>query len=138
MQATDRTEPGKQTLGDALRSLRRSRGLPQRDLLKPLHLGSHSAIVDFEAGRRIPPAAVVAAYEQFFGLASGTLRSAQPKNCRTPTFMPGPLPLRPDASRSERARLRRPTRAARLSQKVSPTIASLLAQSAFACSPSRA
>ncbi|HEY3902278.1 MAG TPA: helix-turn-helix transcriptional regulator [Streptosporangiaceae bacterium] len=75
MQATDRTEPGKQTLGEALRSLRRSRGLPQRDLLKPLHLGSHSAIVDFEAGRRIPPAAVIAAYEQFFGLASGTLRS---------------------------------------------------------------
>ncbi len=73
MRATDRPEPGRQALGDALRSLRRSRGLAQRDLLRPLHLGSHSAIVDFEAGRRIPPATVIAAYEQFFGLDSGTL-----------------------------------------------------------------
>ena len=73
MRAKDRSEPGRQALGDALRSLRRSRGLAQRDLLRPLHLGSHSAIVDFEAGRRIPPAAVITAYEQFFGLDSGTL-----------------------------------------------------------------
>jgi tetratricopeptide (TPR) repeat protein/transcriptional regulator with XRE-family HTH domain len=75
MQATDRPEPGRRALGDELRSLRRSRGLAQRDLLRPLHLGSHSAIVDFEAGRRIPPAAVITAYEQFFGLASGSLSS---------------------------------------------------------------
>jgi len=63
-----------QHLGAALRNLRRSRGLAQRDLLRPLHLGSHSAIVDFEAGRRIPPNAVIAAYERFFELPDGTLR----------------------------------------------------------------
>ncbi len=63
-----------QHLGAALRNLRRSRGLAQRDLLRPLHLGSHSAIVDFEAGRRIPPDAVIAAYERFFELPGGTLR----------------------------------------------------------------
>src|SRR5690348_7433794 len=74
MPARDTSEPLSPALGDALRGLRRSRGLAQRDLLRPLHLGSHSAIVDFEAGRRIPPDSVIVAYEEFFGLAEGTLR----------------------------------------------------------------
>ena len=74
MPATDKSESASHHLGASLRSLRRSRGLAQRDLLRPLHLGSHSAIVEYEAGRRIPPDAVIAAYERFFGLPGGTLR----------------------------------------------------------------
>jgi len=74
MPATDKSESASQRLGASLRSLRRSRGLSQRDLLRPLHVGSHSAIVEYEAGRRIPPDAVVAAYERFFELPDGTLR----------------------------------------------------------------
>ena len=74
MPATDKSESASQHLGASLRNLRRSRGLAQRDLLRPLHLGSHSAIVEYEAGRRIPPDAVVAAYERFFELPGGTLR----------------------------------------------------------------
>jgi tetratricopeptide (TPR) repeat protein/transcriptional regulator with XRE-family HTH domain len=56
-----------------LRRLRRGRGLSQRDLLRPLRLGSHSAIVDWEAGRRIPPADMLVAYERYFGLVPGQL-----------------------------------------------------------------
>ena len=73
MSAKNKAETASQHLGASLRSLRRSRGLAQRDLLRPLHLGSHSAIVDYEAGRRIPPAAVITAYERFFELPVGTL-----------------------------------------------------------------
>jgi tetratricopeptide (TPR) repeat protein/transcriptional regulator with XRE-family HTH domain len=61
-------------LGDALRQLRRQRGLSQRDLLLPLRLASHSAIVDYESGRRIPPADILAAYERYFGVTDETLR----------------------------------------------------------------
>ena len=60
-------------LGAALRQLRRERGLSQRDLLRPLSLGSHSVIVDWEAGRRIPPADVLTAYERYFELPPGEL-----------------------------------------------------------------
>ena len=66
-------DPGSMDLGGVLRRLRRGRGLAQRDLLQPLHLGSHSAIVDYESGRRIPPEAVVRDYERLFGLEPGTL-----------------------------------------------------------------
>lgn len=64
---------GAADLGGVLRRLRRGRGLAQRDLLQPLHLGSHSAIVDYESGRRIPPEAVLRDYERLFGLEPGTL-----------------------------------------------------------------
>jgi len=70
---TSPSEPVTPALGTVLRRLRRGRGLAQRDLLQPLHLGSHSAIVDYEAGRRIPPEAVIDAYERFFNLAPGSL-----------------------------------------------------------------
>ena len=56
-----------------LRRLRRARGLSQRALTRPLHLNAHSAIADYEAGRRIPPADVLRDYEKFFGLAAGAL-----------------------------------------------------------------
>jgi tetratricopeptide (TPR) repeat protein/transcriptional regulator with XRE-family HTH domain len=64
---------GASSLGAALRQLRRERGLSQRDLLRPLSLGSHSVIVDWEAGRRIPPADVLTAYERYFELPPGQL-----------------------------------------------------------------
>ncbi|WP_182875008.1 ATP-binding protein [Microbispora sp. H10670] len=58
----------------ALRRLRRERGLSQRDLVRPLHLASHSAIADYESGRRLPPADILAAYERHFGLTPGRLK----------------------------------------------------------------
>jgi tetratricopeptide (TPR) repeat protein/transcriptional regulator with XRE-family HTH domain len=57
-----------------LRQLRRERGLAQRDLLGPLHLASHTAIVDYESGRRVPAPDIIEAYERFFGLPSGVLQ----------------------------------------------------------------
>ena len=60
-------------LGLLLRHLRRRHGLSQRDLLRPLHLGSHSVIVDWEAGRRIPSAGMLRAYEKLFSLVPGHL-----------------------------------------------------------------
>jgi transcriptional regulator with XRE-family HTH domain len=60
-------------LGALLRRLRRGRGLTQRDLKGPLHLGSHTAVAAWEAGRRLPPAGILAAYERYFGLPPGQL-----------------------------------------------------------------
>ncbi|GAA1287802.1 hypothetical protein Psi02_70260 [Planotetraspora silvatica] len=57
----------------ALRRLRRQRGLSQRELVRPLHLASHSAIADYESGRRMPPADIVTAYERYFSLQPGEL-----------------------------------------------------------------
>jgi transcriptional regulator with XRE-family HTH domain len=57
-----------------LRRLRRASGLTQRALLKPLCLASHSSIVDYESGRRVPPRDIVAAYERFFALPAGQLQ----------------------------------------------------------------
>src|SRR5689334_21650707 len=48
-----------------LRRLRRARGLIQRALTRPLHLNAHSAIADYETGRRIPPADAIRDYEKF-------------------------------------------------------------------------
>lgn len=56
-----------------LRQLRRQRGMSQRDLLEPLHLASHTAIVDYESGRRVPAPDIIDAYERFFGLPPGQL-----------------------------------------------------------------
>jgi tetratricopeptide (TPR) repeat protein/transcriptional regulator with XRE-family HTH domain len=60
-------------LARMLRRLRRARGLSQRALIAPLHLASHSTIADYEAGRRIPPADVLIAYERFFAVTRGEL-----------------------------------------------------------------
>ncbi|HEU5356425.1 MAG TPA: tetratricopeptide repeat protein [Actinocrinis sp.] len=92
------SEPNVSALGTALRRLRRGRGLAQRDLLQPLHLGSHSAIVDYEAGRRIPPEAVVEAYERFFNLAPGTLTRLR-EQALAERAAPEPAPLSPPAPR---------------------------------------
>jgi tetratricopeptide (TPR) repeat protein len=55
-------------LAMTLRSLRRSRGWSQRELAVRLLLGSHSSIVSFEQGRRLPHADIIAAYERVFGI----------------------------------------------------------------------
>jgi tetratricopeptide (TPR) repeat protein/transcriptional regulator with XRE-family HTH domain len=60
-------------LATTLRRLRRSRGLSQRALVAPLHLGAHSTIADYESGRRIPPTDVLRGYEKVFALPSGEL-----------------------------------------------------------------
>lgn len=57
-----------------LRQLRRQRGLTQRELVKPLYLASHTAIVDYESGRRVPAADIIEAYERFFELPKGELQ----------------------------------------------------------------
>lgn len=100
--ATPPSEPVASALGTVLRRLRRGRGLAQRDLLQPLHLGSHSAIVDYEAGRRIPPEAVIEAYERFFNLAPGTLaRLREQALAERAAPEPGPeaAPVSPPAPR---------------------------------------
>src|SRR5215467_12999458 len=67
------TPPAALEFGRTLRSLRRARGLAQRDLLKPLHLASHSGIAEYEACKRIPSQDLTAAYERIFGLQPGSL-----------------------------------------------------------------
>ena len=59
-------------LGSELRRLRVQAGLSVRALASKLHR-SHSGIVEYEHGRRLAPVDVVEQYEQFFGLARGTL-----------------------------------------------------------------
>ena len=68
-------EPADVELPVVLRRVRRQHGLSQRDLQRSLHLGSHSVIVDWEAGRRLPPATILSAYEKHFGLASRELQT---------------------------------------------------------------
>jgi tetratricopeptide (TPR) repeat protein len=65
--------PARQELSATLFRLRRAHGLSQRDLRRPLRVGSHTTIGDWEAGRRLPSAAVVSAYERYFKLPPGQL-----------------------------------------------------------------
>ncbi len=67
-------QPAEVELRIRLRQLRRQRGLAQRDLTKPLHLASHTAIVDYESGRRVPAPDILEAYERFFDLPDGELQ----------------------------------------------------------------
>jgi len=71
---TDDTVGADVELRVTLRRLRRARGLSQRDLTGPLNLTAHSAIVDYESGRRIPPPDILAAYERHFELQAGGLQ----------------------------------------------------------------
>ena len=77
-----------------LRRLRRAHGLSQRALTRPLHLNAHSAIADYEAGRRIPPADVLRDYERFFGLAAGALVRQRGRAIAERAALEGP-PARP-------------------------------------------
>jgi len=59
-------------LGLALRRARESGGLSLRALARRLQR-SHSTLVEYEWGHRLPPLDVVEAYETELGVASGTL-----------------------------------------------------------------
>src|SRR5436309_4923790 len=59
-------------LGLALRRARQSRGISLRALARTLHR-SHSTLVEYERGHRLPSLDVVEAYETELGLASGSL-----------------------------------------------------------------
>lgn len=52
------------TLGTRLRALRIASGLSQRALVRRVGLSAHSNLVDYELGRRLPPADVVAACQR--------------------------------------------------------------------------
>jgi tetratricopeptide (TPR) repeat protein/transcriptional regulator with XRE-family HTH domain len=59
-------------LGAALRSARQERGLSLRALAKLLYR-SHSNLVEYERGHRLPPVDVVESYEVHLGIPKGTL-----------------------------------------------------------------
>lgn len=60
-------------LGAELHRLREETGLTLRALAGKLELGTHTVIVDFERGRKLPPVDVVERYERFFATACGEL-----------------------------------------------------------------
>jgi WD40 repeat protein/transcriptional regulator with XRE-family HTH domain len=65
-------ETPEERFGAELRRLRVQRGLSVRRLAEQLHR-AHSGIVEYERGRRLPGVEVVEQYEDYFGLARGTL-----------------------------------------------------------------
>jgi len=77
---------GISTLGALLRKLRQQEGLSQRSMVRRLHLSSHSSIADFESGRRIPHADIVADYERVFGIRGGALQRLRLKELASRTF----------------------------------------------------
>ncbi len=62
------------SLGAELRRLRKAHGLPQRTLAQRLGYSAHSAIADYEAGRRVPANDVLIGYERLFRLSAGSLQ----------------------------------------------------------------
>jgi tetratricopeptide (TPR) repeat protein len=55
-------------------------------MVRRLHLSSHSSIADFESGRRIPQADIVAEYERVFGVRDGALQRLRLKELASRTF----------------------------------------------------
>jgi tetratricopeptide (TPR) repeat protein/transcriptional regulator with XRE-family HTH domain len=62
-----------------LRRLRRERDLSMREMARPLSLAAHSAVADFESGRRLPAPDILAAYERYFSLSPGSLLALRRK-----------------------------------------------------------
>jgi len=62
-----------------LRRLRREQGLSMRDMAGPLNLAAHSAVADYESGRRLPAPDILAAYERHFRLRPGSLLALRNK-----------------------------------------------------------
>ena len=60
-------------LGTELRRLRQRRGLSQRELTRLIGLSAHSNLADYEAGRRMPPADIVAECERVLEVTDGRL-----------------------------------------------------------------
>ncbi|MCW2935611.1 MAG: serine/threonine protein kinase [Actinomycetia bacterium] len=65
---------GPASLGAELRRLRKAHGLTQRTLAQRLGYSAHSAIADYEAGRRVPASDVLIGYEGLFRLSAGSLQ----------------------------------------------------------------
>ncbi|WEH36577.1 helix-turn-helix transcriptional regulator [Streptomyces sp. AM 4-1-1] len=65
--------PAEIRLGLALRRLRLEEGLSLRALARRLGYSAHSAIADFEGGRRLPSEALVRSCESVFAVPPGTL-----------------------------------------------------------------
>jgi transcriptional regulator with XRE-family HTH domain len=61
-------------LAATLYRLRLERGLSLRALAPRLGFSSHSALVDYEKGQRIPPEDLLRAYEKFFAQTTGSLQ----------------------------------------------------------------
>lgn len=61
-------------LGAELRRLRKAQGLSQRALAQRLGYSAHSAVADYEAGRRVPANDVLICYERLFQLPAGALQ----------------------------------------------------------------
>lgn len=55
-------------LGAAIAYLRRRAGMSQHELTRKLGLSARSNLSDYERGRRVPPADIVLACEEIFGL----------------------------------------------------------------------
>jgi len=66
-------------LGAEIRNRRLARGLSLRALAKQLNLSGHGTLVDYELGRRIPPANLVEGCERIFEISDGTLRNLREK-----------------------------------------------------------
>ncbi|MGV1007082.1 MAG: helix-turn-helix domain-containing protein [Dermatophilaceae bacterium] len=64
---------GIRRLGIEIRRRRRELGLSQRQLTGLLGLSAHSNLGEYERGRRVPPADIVANAESVLGLARGHL-----------------------------------------------------------------
>jgi transcriptional regulator with XRE-family HTH domain len=62
------------TLGAALRGERLARGLSLRVLARQIGLSAHGTLVDYEHGRRIPPADIVTGCERVLGIADARLQ----------------------------------------------------------------
>lgn len=74
-QSPGSTSPGHAfLLGAEIRRLRRQRGLSQRALVRMIGLSAHSNLSDYEAGRRLPPADIVAACERVLEVPDGYLQ----------------------------------------------------------------
>ncbi|MDT9695140.1 helix-turn-helix transcriptional regulator [Streptomyces sp. P17] len=69
-------------LGAALYQCRLEQGLSLRSLARRLGLGSHSGLLDYERGHRIPPEYLLIAYEREFGTAAGHLRGLRARALR--------------------------------------------------------
>ena len=65
---------GRVPIGVELRWLRRCRGLSQRQMARLLGLSAHSAVADYESGKRLPAGDIILGYERVFGLADGRLQ----------------------------------------------------------------
>lgn len=95
-------------LGVELRKLRRGRGLSQQAMAKLFGLSAHSAVADYESGKRLPHSDIIISYEHIFGLVRGILQTTRSQalaaiadddtRTRRITFVIPTTPTRPTAT----------------------------------------